>query len=104
MAEFCFELAHDDKLNAAPGINIVGTSQGGIIARAYLEQCNNPPVLNFISWVSPQGGQFGVPGLGNATWGAIIEVRSDVFSRCYHRKGTILTPFPTLESSRVLHL
>lgn len=38
-----------------------------MITRGYLERCNNPPVRNFISWVSPQGGQYGVPKLGNWT-------------------------------------
>jgi palmitoyl-protein thioesterase len=55
----CKALAADPKL--AGGINVLGTSQGGILLRGYLERCNNPPVKNFISWVAPMMGVYGVP-------------------------------------------
>lgn len=29
--------------------------------RGYLERCNVPPVKNFVAWVSPQMGVYGVP-------------------------------------------
>lgn len=45
--------------NLTRGFNLMGVSQGGILSRGYLERLNNPPVKTFISWVSPQGGQFG---------------------------------------------
>jgi len=63
---FCEDLAADPELK--DGFNIMGFSQGGVVVRGYLERCNNPPVYNFISWVSPQGGQFGCPGIVNWTW------------------------------------
>jgi len=47
--------------NLKDGFNLIGYSQGGLIARAYIERYNNPPVHNFISWVAPHGGVFGVP-------------------------------------------
>ncbi len=44
------------------GFNFVVHSQGGLVARYYLEKCNNPQVLTYISWGSPQQGIFGLPG------------------------------------------
>lgn len=56
----CQALASDPNL-AGKKINVMGTSQGGILMRGYLERCNNPPVKNFIAWVSPMMGVYGVP-------------------------------------------
>ncbi len=44
------------------GFNFVVHSQGGLVARYYLEKCNSPQVLTYISWGSPQQGIFGLPG------------------------------------------
>ncbi|XP_050526888.1 lysosomal thioesterase PPT2 homolog isoform X2 [Daktulosphaira vitifoliae] len=41
------------------GINLIGYSQGGIIARGMLESYPNHNVHTFISLSSPQGGQYG---------------------------------------------
>ncbi len=38
------------------GFNFIGMSQGGLLARGYVEQCNAYPVLNLITIVSPHGG------------------------------------------------
>ncbi|EGD77142.1 palmitoyl-protein thioesterase 3 [Salpingoeca rosetta] len=54
---FCEQVYADPKL--ARGFNLIGFSQGGLIARGYVQRCNKYPVINFLSWVSPQGGQFG---------------------------------------------
>jgi len=65
---FCAIIRHNPILRTASEINLIGFSQGGLIARGYIEKCaghhNASRVNTFISWVSPQGGQFGVPGLG----------------------------------------
>jgi palmitoyl-protein thioesterase len=45
------------------GFNLVGFSQGGLIARAYIEKYNDPPVFNFISFHAPQMGISHCPGL-----------------------------------------
>ncbi|XP_046850024.1 lysosomal thioesterase PPT2-A-like [Xenia sp. Carnegie-2017] len=42
------------------GIHLIGYSQGGIMARAVIENSSNHNVVNFISLSSPQMGQFGV--------------------------------------------
>lgn len=41
------------------GINLIGYSQGGLIARCILEQFPNHNVKTFISLSAPQGGQYG---------------------------------------------
>jgi len=38
------------------GFDFIGMSQGGLLARGYVEQCNKFPVLNLITLVSPHGG------------------------------------------------
>lgn len=40
------------------GFDFIGMSQGGLLARGYVEQCNKPPVRNLITMVSPHGGVF----------------------------------------------
>jgi len=47
--------------NLSKGFNAICHSQGGLICRAYIERYNNPPVYNFLSWLGPQDGVFGVP-------------------------------------------
>ena len=38
------------------GFNFIGMSQGGLLARGYVEYCNKYPVINLITLVSPNGG------------------------------------------------
>lgn len=38
------------------GFNFIGMSQGGLLARGYVERCNDFPVANLITLVSPHGG------------------------------------------------
>ena len=40
------------------GFDFVGMSQGGLLARGYVEECNRYPVRNLITLVSPHGGVF----------------------------------------------
>ena len=42
----------------ASGFNFIGISQGGLLARGYVEQCNKYPVRNLITLVAPHGGEF----------------------------------------------
>ncbi|ELR19324.1 uncharacterized protein ACA1_265280 [Acanthamoeba castellanii str. Neff] len=73
----CAALAADSKL--AGGINAMGVSQGGILLRGYLERCNNPPVKNFISWVAPMMGVYGVPEVGHWEY---LNVTLDEIADC----------------------
>jgi palmitoyl-protein thioesterase len=40
------------------GFNFIGMSQGGLLARGYVERCNKYPVNNLITLVSPHGGVY----------------------------------------------
>jgi palmitoyl-protein thioesterase len=40
------------------GFDIIGLSQGGLLARGYVERCNKYPVRNLITLASPHGGMF----------------------------------------------
>eukprot|EP00767_Chilomastix_cuspidata_P003243 gnl/Chilomastix_cuspidata/336.p1 GENE.gnl/Chilomastix_cuspidata/336~~gnl/Chilomastix_cuspidata/336.p1 ORF type:complete len:298 (+),score=62.48 gnl/Chilomastix_cuspidata/336:89-982(+) len=42
--------------NLADGFNLVAHSQGGLVARAYIEKFNDPPVKRFASLSAPQAG------------------------------------------------
>ena len=59
----CQVLAHIPEL--AGGFNFIGMSQGGLLARSYTEMCNNPPVYNLITLVSPHGGEYDNDSLFN---------------------------------------
>jgi palmitoyl-protein thioesterase len=41
------------------GFHFIGMSQGGLLARSYVQRCNRFPVRNLITWVSPQAGVYG---------------------------------------------
>jgi len=56
---FTSQVQADPKLRN--GFNLIGHSQGSLIARAYIERYNNPKVYNYISWAGAHGGQYGVP-------------------------------------------
>ncbi len=49
--------------NLTKGFNLIGHSQGAMIARAYIERYSGnpkfPPVHNYISWAGPQDGVYG---------------------------------------------
>lgn len=44
----------------AGGFHFIGMSQGGLLARGYVERCNKYPVINLITWVTPHAGVFGI--------------------------------------------
>ena len=48
------------------GLNIIGMSQGGLLARGYVQICAKNVVHNLITWVSPHGGVFDKGQLNNA--------------------------------------
>ena len=61
LARVVQQIQADEKL--ARGFNMIGYSQGSLLARAYVQRFNAPRVSTLISWVGPQAGQFGVPDL-----------------------------------------
>ena len=60
LEELCSTIYSYDELRN--GFHFIGMSQGGLLARAYVEHCNAFPVINLITWVSPHAGVY---GLGN---------------------------------------
>jgi len=52
--ELCNSIYNIDHLSA--GFHFIGISQGGLLARGYVEQCNLYPVKNLITLVAPHGG------------------------------------------------
>lgn len=54
------ELQEDENLQQ--GCIIIGHSQGGLVARYFIEKYNKPRVYVYISWGTPQSGVFGAPG------------------------------------------
>lgn len=55
--ELCYTIYNIPELQN--GFHFIGISQGGLLARAYVEKCNKYPVKNLITWVSPHGGVYG---------------------------------------------
>jgi len=68
------ELQNDPKLK--DGCNIIAHSQGGLVARYFVERYNKPRVYNYISWGSPQCGVFGTPGTydNRFVWMNLLEM------------------------------
>jgi len=68
------ELQNDPQLQ--DGCNIIAHSQGGLIARYFVQRYNKPRVYNYISWGSPQSGVFGTPGRLDSrfAWLNLLEV------------------------------
>jgi palmitoyl-protein thioesterase len=56
LTELCFSIYAIEEL--ADGFDFIGISQGGLLARGYVERCNSYPVRNLITFVSPHGGTF----------------------------------------------
>jgi palmitoyl-protein thioesterase len=48
--------------NLTDGCIIIAHSQGGLVARYFIEKYNNPRVYVYISWGAPECGIFGSPG------------------------------------------
>ncbi len=54
--ELCLSIYDIDELRK--GFDFIGISQGGLLARGYVERCNSFPVRNLITLVAPHGGVF----------------------------------------------
>ena len=56
LEELCATIYDIDELQ--DGFNFIGMSQGGLLARGYVEHCNLYPVVNLITLVAPHGGEY----------------------------------------------
>ncbi|HLC06698.1 MAG TPA: hypothetical protein VJJ26_00790 [Candidatus Babeliales bacterium] len=54
------KMESDERLQ--DGCIIIAHSQGGLVARCFIEKYNNPKVYVYISWGTPENGIFGSPG------------------------------------------
>jgi len=72
------------------GFDFIGMSQGGLLARGYVEQCNGFPVRNLITLVSPHGGVY-LPLEGFHPYGPFIQAHVS-FSN-YWRDPTALADY-----------
>ena len=66
----------------AAGFNMIGYSQGSLLARGYVQRFNDPPVRSLISWVGPQAGQFGVPA-----WEDLLGYLNKITGRMWYAPG-----------------
>ncbi|KFK31386.1 hypothetical protein AALP_AA6G105200 [Arabis alpina] len=65
------------------GYNIVGRSQGNLVARGLIEFCDDgPPVFNYISLAGPHAGISSVPMCGSGLLCEIADelIKSDIYS------------------------
>jgi palmitoyl-protein thioesterase len=67
--EVCEQLKGIPELSK--GFNAVGMSQGGLLMRAYVERCNDPPVKRLITLGSPHQGVMAMPGCKETNAGLI---------------------------------
>lgn len=58
------------------GFDFIGMSQGGLLARGYVEKCNKYPVRNLINLVSPNGG-------------VMLETNIDMYEPFYQKHFSI---------------
>ena len=56
LEELCKTIYAIEELKS--GFNFIGMSQGGLLARGYVERCNAYPVANLITLVAPHGGEY----------------------------------------------
>ncbi len=62
LASFCQSI-RDNQEVLGDGFNMIGISQGGLLARGYVQKCADYPVRNLITWVTPHGGVYPYPDL-----------------------------------------
>lgn len=71
------------------GFHFIGMSQGGLLARGYVEKCNKYPVKNLITWVSPHAGVFGIKSLDIS----FTNIYSPLYQNIYSFSGYWKNPY-----------
>lgn len=72
------------------GFHFIGMSQGGLLARGYVEKCNYFPVINLITWVSPHAGVFGLGNIDNIN---LKRIYTPLYQSMYSFAGYFKDPF-----------
>ena len=88
LEELCNTIYEIEELRG--GFHFIGMSQGGLLARGYVEKCNYFPVINLITWVSPHAGVF---GLGNFDNIDLKRIYTPLYQRLYSFSGYFKDPF-----------
>ena len=70
----CSQVRKMPQLQGVSSVNFVGYSQGALLARGFIQQCNDPPVHNFVSMVGPHGGTFGIPQVSSSSSKGVREL------------------------------
>ena len=60
LGRFCESIRENGPVLSG-GFNLIGISQGGLLARGYVQKCADFPVRNLITWVAPHGGVYPYP-------------------------------------------
>ena len=75
------ELEADEQLQ--DGCIIIAHSQGGLVARYFIEKYNTPRVYVYISWGTPENGIFGAPGPLDQEWTWLQKIRQYSYKLLY---------------------
>lgn len=71
-------------------VNLLGYSQGALIARGVVEMGNNPNLHNFISLAAPGLGQYGIPYLNDTMFFDYVASK-EVYRICYRPTGQLIS-------------
>ena len=69
--------------NLAQGCIIIAHSQGGLVARYFIEKYNNPRVYVYISWGTPEVGIFGAPDKLDYRFGWLNYIKNHAHKFAY---------------------
>ena len=75
------------------GFHFIGMSQGGLLARGYVERCNKYPVINLITWVTPHSGVYGMKDVDVN----LARIYTPIFQNLYSFSGYWKDPYRYIE-------
>jgi palmitoyl-protein thioesterase len=88
--ELCKSIYGIEELKA--GFDFIGMSQGGLIARGYVERCNLYPVRNLITLVTPHGGIYcKKPDISNYAYNTFFQQHLSIAG--YWRNPTMIETY-----------
>jgi palmitoyl-protein thioesterase len=87
LKELCMAIYNIPELEG--GFHFIGMSQGGLLARGYVQRCNRFPVRNLITWVSPHAGVYGF----NEVYFDWKKVYTPLYQRLYSFSGYWKDPY-----------
>ena len=80
------------------GFHFIGISQGGLLARGYVEHCNKYPVINLITWVTPHAGVYGMKDV----YVNLVRIYTPFFQNIYSFSGYWKDPYRYSEYLQVV--